>query len=259
MTSPTRTCALRTTRPRRTGCAATGASPSSPSTARAQRREPGSRRRASPPTRRRSSAPPRPMQRPPLRPRTRLPLEAAGSDADFADRPGTTDLSAFSTVLKDLGAAFARARSDGRVLSGFATHEVRTTYLGSSAGTRRRYVQPTGSIELVARTADGSASSWAGVGTADFQDVSLAAMDDRLVGRLAWARRSVELEAGRYEVILPPDAVADLVLELDFAASGREAEDGGSVFSGPDGRHARRRAPHRPFFRSLRRPGEPRA
>jgi len=164
------------------------------------------------------------------------PLEEAGVDADFADQPGSTDLSVFSPVLTDLGPAFSRALADGRVLSGFAIHEVRTTYLGTSTGTRRRHVQPTGSIELVERSADGSASTWAGVGTSDFADVSLAAMDERLIGRLGWAKRKIELDAGRYEVIMPPDAVADLVLEIDFAASGREAEDGGSVFSAPEGR-----------------------
>lgn len=163
-------------------------------------------------------------------------LEPAGVDADFADEPGPTSLSVFSGVLGDLGPAFGRAVAEGRVLSGFAIHEVRTTYLGSSSGTRRRHVQPTGAIELVARAADGSASSWAGTGTADFSGVSLAEMDERLVGRLGWAKRKVDLDAGRYEVVMPPDAVADLVLEIDFAASGREAEDGGSAFSAPNGR-----------------------
>jgi predicted Zn-dependent protease len=167
------------------------------------------------------------------------PLEATDSDPAFAAGPEATDLDVFATVLGDLRPAFAAARADGRVLSGFAIHEVRTTYLGSSTGGRRRHVQPTGAIELVARTADGSASSWAGVGTPDFADVSLEALDGQLTHRLGWAKRRIDLEPGRYEVILPPDAVADLVLELDFAASGREAEDGGTVYSAGAGRTRR--------------------
>jgi predicted Zn-dependent protease len=163
------------------------------------------------------------------------PLENGGEDVDFAGAPGGTDLSIFSSVLAELSQAFQAARADGRVISGFATHEVRTISLGSSAGTRRRFVQPTGAFELVERTADGSASTWAGIGTADFTDVSLAALDEKLSARLGVAKRKVDLPAGRYEVILPADAVADLVLELEFAASGREAEDGGTVFSGRSG------------------------
>ena len=164
------------------------------------------------------------------------PLEPAGTDASFAEPPETTDLGVFAGVLEDLGPAFRAARAEGRVLAGFAIHELRTTYLGSSAGGRRRHVQPTGAFELVARSADGAASSWAGMGTPDFADVSLERLDERLRRRLGWAQRRFDLEPGRYEVILPPDAVADLVLELDFAASGREAEDGGTVYSAGPGR-----------------------
>ncbi|HXZ82297.1 MAG TPA: metallopeptidase TldD-related protein [Acidimicrobiales bacterium] len=164
------------------------------------------------------------------------PLEPTGSDADFETPPEMTDLGVFAPLLEGLGPAFASARAEGRVLAGFASHELRTTYLGSTAGGRRRHVAPTGAFELVARTADGSASSWAGVGTPNFADVSLAELDAQLRHRLDWARRRIDLEPGRYEVILPPDAVADLVLELDFAASGREAEDGGTVYSAGSGR-----------------------
>ncbi|MGD0741760.1 MAG: metallopeptidase TldD-related protein [Acidimicrobiales bacterium] len=164
------------------------------------------------------------------------PLEAVGDDRSFTEPPESTDLGVFAGILGDLRPAFHAAAAEARVLAGFAIHEVRTTYLGSSAGGRRRHVQPTGAFELVARSADGQASSWAGVGTPDFADVSLAEMDEKLRRRLGWAQRRVDLPAGRYEVILPPDAVADLVLELDFAASGREAEDGGTVYSAPGGR-----------------------
>ncbi len=164
------------------------------------------------------------------------PLEPTGCDDLFAEPPATTDLGVFAGILEDLRPAFGAARAEKRVLAGFAIHELRTTYLGTSAGGRRRHVQPTGAFELVARTADGAASTWAGVGTPDFSDVSLADLDDRLRSRLGWAQRKVDLGPGRYEVILPPDAVADLVLEMDFAASGREAEDGGTVYSAPGGR-----------------------
>ncbi len=163
------------------------------------------------------------------------PIEDDGVDADFGSGPVETGLGVFSSVLTELNDAFGAARASGRLVSGFATHEVRTIYLGTSAGTRRRFVQPTGSFELVERSSDGSASTWAGIGTPDFSDVSVHDLDVKLQGRLAAAKRKVELPAGRYEVVLPPDAVADLVLEFDFAASGRDAEDGGTVFSGRDG------------------------
>jgi predicted Zn-dependent protease len=46
----------------------------------------------------------------------------------------------------------------------------------------------------------------------------------------------VALEAGRYQVILPPSATADLMIALTFyALGGQDAEDGRTVFSAPGG------------------------
>ena len=122
-------------------------------------------------------------------------------------------------------------------MAGFASHGVETVYLGTSTGVRLRHVQPAGTMELVARSADGTRSVWAGAGTSslDFADIDVAAFEARLDRRLAWARRSVELPAGRYEVLLPPDATADLMVPMSEAMSGRDAEEGRSPFSAPGG------------------------
>jgi predicted Zn-dependent protease len=88
---------------------------------------------------------------------------------------------------------------------------------------------------LVARSADGTRSTWAGAGTSWFDDVEIEALHDRLVTRLGWAERRVDLAAGRYEAVLPPDATADLMVVLSHALSGRDAEDGRSAFSAPGG------------------------
>ena len=157
------------------------------------------------------------------------------ADPEFAAPAPETDLSVLSGVLGGLGGAFDRARSADRVLAGFAEHELATTYLGTSTGLRLRHVQPTGALHLVARAADGARSAWTGTGTADFADVRIEDLEAELVRRLAWAERSVELPAGRYETLLPPAAVADLMAGLVEAASGRESEEGRTVFSGPDG------------------------
>jgi len=157
-------------------------------------------------------------------------------DPTFEEEAVTTGAAALQRVVGGLAGAFERARASGNVLAGFATHHVSSVYLGSSTGLRRRHVQPEGTLELVARSEDGSRSAWAGAGTAWFDDVDLEALEERLDRKLAWAKRQIELPAGRYEVILPPDAAADLVVMLAEAMSGRDAEDGRSVFSAPGGR-----------------------
>ncbi len=163
------------------------------------------------------------------------PLIEAGADPGFDEPAARSGVDVLDPVLHHLGDACDAARGRRQVLAGFAAHAVTTTWLGSSTGLRRRFVQPTGRLQVVARTADGTASAWAGSGTADFSDVSLPAMVQQLQQRLAWAARRVELPPGRYDTVLPGDAVADLLCPLGEALSGVDAEEGRSVFSARGG------------------------
>jgi predicted Zn-dependent protease len=164
-----------------------------------------------------------------------VPLVDGGAARDFTDEPELGGVGPVAAVAGGLGDAFARARSAGYVLAGFATQECATTYLGTSSGTRRRHAQSTGTVEMVGRSRDGAESAWAATGGEQLDVASVASLHGELDRRLGWAKRKVELPAGRYDVVLPPDAVADLMVVLAEAASGRDAEDGRSVFSRPGG------------------------
>jgi len=141
----------------------------------------------------------------------------------------------FAAFAPALGESFATARAGGRRLYGFAYHSVTSSYLGSSTGLRLRHDQPTGTLELNAKSLDGARSAWAGAGTRDFKDVDPIALDAELARRLAWAERRVELPAGRYETLLPPSAVADLAIYQLWSSSARDAAEGRTVFSKPGG------------------------
>ncbi|MDT0437808.1 MULTISPECIES: metallopeptidase TldD-related protein [Streptomyces] len=154
---------------------------------------------------------------------------------DFTDGPGETTSAVFAEFAPALGEAFARARAGGRELYGFAHHELVTSYLGTSTGLRLRHDQPNGTLELNAKSPDRARSAWAGRATRDFKDVDPAALDAELAVRLGWAERRVELPAGRYETLLPPTAVADLLIYQYWSASGRDAVEGRTVFSQPGG------------------------
>jgi predicted Zn-dependent protease len=56
-----------------------------------------------------------------------------------------------------------------------------------------------------------------------------------LTQRLEWATRRVDLPAARYETILPPGALADLLIYMYWSAGARDAHDGRTVFSKPAG------------------------
>ncbi|MGO8823875.1 MAG: metallopeptidase TldD-related protein [Acidimicrobiales bacterium] len=148
---------------------------------------------------------------------------------DFGLAPEETDSSVLEDVLSSLSGAFGRARARDAVLAGFAELDLTTLYLGSSTGLRLSHLQPTAAVNLVGRTADGKGSAWVGEPTIA---PSMELMEQEIWRRLDWAQRQVSLEAGRYEVILPPSGVADMMAELAFGGlGGRNAEDGRTVFS----------------------------
>ncbi|MER5375110.1 metallopeptidase TldD-related protein [Streptomyces sp. NPDC002553] len=154
---------------------------------------------------------------------------------EFTEAPAETSSAVFADFAPALGEAFARARAGGRELYGFANHELVSTYLGTSTGLRLRHDQPNGTLELNAKSPDRTRSAWAGRSTRDFKDVDPAALDAELAVRLGWAQRRIELPAGRYETLLPPTAVADLMIYQLWSASGRDAVEGRTVFSKPGG------------------------
>ncbi|MBW8483361.1 metallopeptidase TldD-related protein [Actinomadura parmotrematis] len=156
---------------------------------------------------------------------------AAGGDWDAP--PAETGIGVYAGLAPALGEAFAEAEAGDRRLYGFANHVVTSSFLGTSAGLRLRHDQPTGLLELNAKGAGGSA--WTGVGTADFADVDVAGLAGGLAERLGWGERRIDLPAGRYETVLPPSAVADLMIYLYWSAGAQDAQDGRTVFSAPGG------------------------
>ena len=158
------------------------------------------------------------------------------ASAAFGSAPVETDLSVLGGVLSGLSGAFGRASAKDVVLAGFAEYGVSTLYLGSSTGVRLSFSQPTGAVNLVGRSADGVRSAWTAVGAERIGEISFGEMEEELWRRLSWAERSISLDAGRYEVILPPSGVADMMGSLLFyGMGGQDAEDGRTVFSATGG------------------------
>jgi predicted Zn-dependent protease len=149
--------------------------------------------------------------------------------------PARTEIGVLRDFAATLGETLRAARGAGRKLYGFAEHELTSTFLGTSTGVRQRHDQPTGRVELNAKSADLERSAWTGVATRDFTDVDVAGLDAGLAGRLDWAKRTISLPAGRYETLLPPTAVADLLTYLYWSAGAKEAAEGRTVFSKPGG------------------------
>jgi predicted Zn-dependent protease len=151
------------------------------------------------------------------------------------EAPEATSIDVLGELSKGLGVAFDGAHAAQQLLFGFAEHGIATTYLGSSTGLRRRGVQRTGKLELNAKTADFQSSAWLGRATRDFSDVDVAEAIDELNTRLNWATTRLNLPPGRYETLLPPSAIADMMIYAYWTANARDAEEGRNVFAGGNG------------------------
>jgi predicted Zn-dependent protease len=156
-------------------------------------------------------------------------LADTGVPVDWDAPVSGTGAEVFADVARSLSRGF---RGSDR-LYGFAHHSVSTTFLASSTGLRRRFTQPTGAVEINGKRGD--ASAWAGIGTPDFVDVPTDSLLEDLSMRLGWAERSVELPAGRYETIMPPSTVADMMIYLAWSMAGRGAQEGRTALSAPGG------------------------
>jgi predicted Zn-dependent protease len=151
------------------------------------------------------------------------------------DEPGSTGIGVFTAFSPALGGAFGVAAAAGRKLYGYAEHSLTSTFLGTSTGLRLRHDQPTGKADINAKSAEPGGSAWAGRATRDFTDVDVAAITADLGQRLDWARRQIDLPAGRYQTLLSPSAMADLFINLYWSAVAKDALDGRTVFSKPGG------------------------
>ena len=163
------------------------------------------------------------------------PLIEGGADDDFGEPPADVPISGLGTVATWLGEVFADAEAARQGRFGYAEHEVGTTYLGTSTGIRRRHVQPAVRLEMTGRSNDGSRSAWAGQSADATERLDLAAVEADIAMRLEWSGRRVDLPAGRYETVLPPSAMADLMTYMYWSMGALDAHEGSTVFSKPGG------------------------
>jgi predicted Zn-dependent protease len=124
-----------------------------------------------------------------------------------------------------------RSKSDSIELFGYAEHTHQTMWVGSKGGMRLRHDSPVGRVEMTGKSHQRSRSTWDGVETHDFKDVSVSAIDANIRQRLEWQAKKIDIPAGRYDTIFPSGSVADIYVYMMWVAGGRDAFEGQSVFS----------------------------
>jgi len=137
----------------------------------------------------------------------------------------------FAKIAPDLGDMFHRSGESEIELFGYAEHTHRTSWVGSKGGLRLRWDQPSGRIEMTGKSHQRTRSTWEGVSTRDFSNVSIAHFDSVIRQRLEWQAKRIEIPAGRYDTVMPSGSVADILTYLVWSAAARDAHEGRSVFS----------------------------
>ncbi len=137
----------------------------------------------------------------------------------------------YSKFAPELGEMMHRSKADAIELFGYAEHTHQSIWVGSKGGMRLRHDSPVGRVEMTGKSHQRSRSTWEGVETHNFKDVSVAKIDANIRQRLEWQAKKIELPAGRYDTVFPSGSIADLYVYMMWVAGGRDAFEGQSVFS----------------------------
>ena len=159
------------------------------------------------------------------------PLATNVSIGNWSAEHVPTGPEVFSKFAPALGDMFSRSVADKIELFGYSEHTNQTTWVGSKGGLRLRKDSPVGRVEMTGKSHDRTRSTWAGVETHDFTEVSVADIDAQIRQRLNWQGTKVDLPAGKYDTIFPSGSVADIFTYMMWVSTARDAHEGQSVFS----------------------------
>jgi predicted Zn-dependent protease len=132
-------------------------------------------------------------------------------------------------------AALDRARGRGLGASGFFENGARWSVIANKKGNFGFHQATHAEYSTTMRTADGTGSGYARIGSVRLSDINPAALAERAARKAESSARPRDLPPGAYTVILEPEAVADLLVFLIFSLNARTADEGRSFLSKPGG------------------------
>ena len=159
------------------------------------------------------------------------PLAKNVAHGDWNASHQATGPEVFSKIAPELGDMFSRSVKDKIELFGYAEHTHKTVWVGSKGGIRMRHDQPSGRVEMTGKSHGRTRSTWDGVATRDFSNVSIPKIDAHIRQRLEWQAKRIELPAGRYDTLFPAGSISDLITYMLWMSAGRDAFEGRSAFS----------------------------
>jgi predicted Zn-dependent protease len=174
-------------------------------------------------------------------------MAAAQADPEFVESLGPQSypaIAAFDDATATAGpiqrrdgvkAALDRARTRGLDASGFFENGARWSAIANKKGNFGFHQATHAEYSTTMRTADGTGSGYARLGSLRLSDIDPAALAERAMQKAESSAKPRELPPGAYTVILEPEAVADLLVFLIFSLNARAADEGRSYLSKPGG------------------------
>ena len=139
-------------------------------------------------------------------------------------------------VKRAVDAAREAGKSVGDMfVAGFLEANAGATCLATSRGLFAYHASTDVDLGVTARTPDATGSGWASGGARDWSLLDPAALGRRAAEKAGASRNPVAFEPGMHTAVLEAAATATLVPSVAGAANARNAAEGRSVFSKPDG------------------------
>jgi predicted Zn-dependent protease len=132
-------------------------------------------------------------------------------------------------------AALDLARKHGLNASGFFETGARWLAIANKKGNFGFHRATVAEYSTTMRTADGTGSGYARLGSTRLADLNPSALAERAAKKAQTSANPHELAPGAYTVILEPEAVADLLGFFLFSFNARSADEGRSFLSKPGG------------------------
>ena len=161
-----------------------------------------------------------------------MELVAGPQHEDFSSEPAQLRVEEITHVSGGLGKVLQHRDQE---FFGYAEQSRDTTYVGTSTGTRMRYVEDTSRFELCAKSLDRTRSAWSGQGGRSLRDVDLSFHSREVLAKLEYQKNVIDVEPGRHRVALSSSAVADLMIYFLWSAAARDAAEGRNAFANPKG------------------------
>lgn len=158
-------------------------------------------------------------------------LISGSQSLDYFEDPINLDTGVFTELASGLGEAFATKDHE---YFGYAEQSSDTLYVGTSSGLRFRQTNTSSRFELCGKSTDRTKSAWSGQSGTNLHQVDVNRHVNAVIDGLAHQDRKIDLDPGKYQTLLSPSAVADLMIYLMWSASAREAAEGRSAFSQGD-------------------------